>query len=166
MDTATSRQPAAQPCGLMRRLAAIFYDSLLLGAIWMAATFPVLAFTHGEAVRSGNLVYTTYLLLIGWLFFSWFWTRGGQTLGMRAWRIRVQTVNGAPLDWRQSTRRYLASVLSWLAFPFDSGVAGGDGFRRRGGRARDNYRQRWQFRGRGAFAAQPGTVPGQCHGGG
>lgn len=99
----------------MRRLAAIFYDSLLLGAIWMAATFPVLAFTHGEAIRSGNLVYTTYLLLIGWLFFSWFWTRGGQTLGMRAWRIRVQTVNGAPLDWRQSTRRYLASVLSWLS---------------------------------------------------
>lgn len=115
MDTATPRQPAVQPCGLIRRLAAIFYDSLLLGAIWMGATFPVLTFTHGEAIGAGNLVYTAYLLLIGWLFFSWFWTRGGQTLGMRAWRIQVQTASGAPLDWRRSTRRYLASVLSWLS---------------------------------------------------
>ena len=108
-------RPVAQPCGLFRRLAAIFYDSLLLGALWMGATFPLLFLTHGEAIHAGNPAYTAYLLVIGWAFFGWFWTRGGQTLGMRAWRFEVQTTSGRPLGWRLASGRYAAAVLSWLA---------------------------------------------------
>ena len=107
--------PVPPPCGLLRRLAAIFYDSLLLGALWMGATFPLLFLTHGEAIHPGNPAYTAYLLVIGWAFFGWFWTRGGQTLGMRAWRIEVRTPDGRPIGWRMATRRYAAAVLSWLA---------------------------------------------------
>jgi uncharacterized RDD family membrane protein YckC len=114
MDTPNALQVATLPCGLIRRLAAIFYDSLLLGALWMGATFPLLILTHGEAVPAGDPAYTFYLLLIGWVFFGWFWTRGGQTLGMRAWRIQVQTLDGLPIGWRTATFRYLAALLSWL----------------------------------------------------
>jgi uncharacterized RDD family membrane protein YckC len=114
MDKPNALPAAAPPCGLIRRLAAIFYDSLLLGALWMGATFPLLILTHGEAVPAGDPAYTLYLLLIGWVFFGWFWTRGGQTLGMRAWRIQVQTLDGLPIGWRAATFRYLAALLSWL----------------------------------------------------
>lgn len=114
MDKPNALPAAAPPCGLIRRLAAIFYDSLLLGALWMGATFPLLFLTHGEAVPAGDPIYTVYLLLIGWAFFGWFWTRGGQTLGMRAWRIQVQTPAGRPIGWRAATFRYLAALFSWL----------------------------------------------------
>ena len=80
MDKPNALPAAAPPCGLIRRLAAIFYDSLLLGALWMGATFPLLFLTHGQAIPAGDPIYTLYLLLIGWAFFGWFWTRGGQTL--------------------------------------------------------------------------------------
>gem|GEM_PF-2393831 len=75
---------------------------------------PVAVLTHGEAVPAGDPAYTLYLLLIGWVFFGWFWTRGGQTLGMRAWRIQVQTPAGHPIGWRAATFRYLAALFSWL----------------------------------------------------
>ena len=47
-------------------------------------------------------------------FFGWFWTHGGQTLGMRAWKIRVVTYSGQPLDWQQAFFRYMAAIISWL----------------------------------------------------
>ncbi len=73
-----------------RRLAALVYDSLVLAALWMAATLPVLALTGGEAVTGGVWLYRFYLLVIAGVFFGWFWTHGGQTLGMRAWRAKLE----------------------------------------------------------------------------
>ncbi len=48
------------------------------------------------------------------LFFGWFWTRSGQTLGMQAWRLRVQQPDGSPISWRQALVRMGGAVLSAL----------------------------------------------------
>lgn len=47
-------------------------------------------------------------------FFTYFWTRGGMTLGMQAWRLRVQTLDGHAIDRRQSLVRCLVGALGWL----------------------------------------------------
>lgn len=70
-------------------------------------------FTGGEAVDPGNPIYSLYLVTVVWAFFAWFWTHGGQTVGMRAWRIRVQTTEGYQLNWAQATIRFFAAILSW-----------------------------------------------------
>jgi uncharacterized RDD family membrane protein YckC len=49
-------------------------------------------------------------------FFAWFWTHGGQTLGMRAWRLKLLDRSGAVVTWRQSLVRYAGAWLSLLAF--------------------------------------------------
>ena len=95
-----------------RRLAALVYDSLVLAALWMAATLPVLALTGGEAVTGGVWLYRFYLLVIAGVFFGWFWTHGGQTLGMRAWRAKLETRDGLAVNWRQAGLRFLAVLLS------------------------------------------------------
>jgi len=82
MTTDTNSQDLP-PAGLLRRLGAFLYDILLLAAIWIIAGFIALPFHGGEATI-GNPWYQTYLFLISFSFFAWFWTRGGQTLGMRA----------------------------------------------------------------------------------
>ncbi|MCB1639748.1 MAG: RDD family protein, partial [Thiothrix sp.] len=46
--------------------------------------------------------------------FGWFWTHGGQTLGMRAWKIRVTDEYGRTLNWQQAFFRYTMAILSWL----------------------------------------------------
>ena len=49
-------------------------------------------------------------------YFGWSWTRSGQTLGMRAWRIRLEHAGGRRLDWAESlVRCLLGACLAWLA---------------------------------------------------
>ena len=107
---------AAKP-GLLRILAAMFYDLWLLAALWMLGT-TVDTFIRHALTGSGSG--GNYLLLWAWwalsplLFFAWFWTHGGQTLGMRSWRIRVVDGQGEPIGWGQAVKRYIAAFFSWL----------------------------------------------------
>lgn len=98
--------------GLLRRLAALLYDALLLFALLFAATVPVLILTDGEAVGSNDAAYTAWLLVVSYLYLGWCWTKSGQTLGMRVWKFRVCTRDGARLDWRHALARFIAALVS------------------------------------------------------
>ena len=114
--------------GLLRRLAALVYDALLLFALLFAATVPVLVVTGGRAVGPNEPAYTAWLLAVSYVYLGWCWTRSGQTLGMRAWRMRVCTRNGARLGWGHALARFAAGLISigcagagllWVAFDRD-----------------------------------------------
>jgi uncharacterized RDD family membrane protein YckC len=112
--------PEPQPPGLLRRLAAVLYDSLLLVALLMVATALLLPLTGGEAIdprRNPVLewAYRALLLLLIAGFYGVSWTRGGQTLGMASWRLRVLREDGGTLTWADTVRRLAAAALSWLA---------------------------------------------------
>ena len=131
--------PAARVtlAGLPRRLAAIVYDSLLLLGVLVGATALALglavAILGSEAVRlhnplAGNPFFQTYLLLVCFFFYGGFWTHGGQTLGMRAWRLRLQRRDGQGIGWWQALLRFLIGGL-WLTpvvyLPWALGVSVG-----------------------------------------
>lgn len=97
---------------MWRRLAALCYDLLLLTALLASFTLLVLAVRLGVAVQPGTWWFELSLLAIAMLFFCGFWVRGGQTLGMRAWHIRVVRMDGGPLTWRQSIARFAAGVVA------------------------------------------------------
>jgi uncharacterized RDD family membrane protein YckC len=112
--------PPASPPGLLRRLAAVLYDSLLITAILMVATAMFLPITGGEAIdpdRNPVLewIYRAVLLLLIVGFYGVFWTRRGQTLGMASWRLRVEREDGGPFGWGDTVRRLAAALLSWVA---------------------------------------------------
>ena len=69
---ASTNQP--RPASLFRRLAALFYDSLLLLALWFVATALLLPLSGGEAIHSSNPLLTTYLLFVSFFFYGWFYT--------------------------------------------------------------------------------------------
>ncbi|MGH8321448.1 MAG: RDD family protein [Gammaproteobacteria bacterium] len=107
--------------GLFRRLASGFYDAIIMLAICILATFLIMPFTHGRAFESFyaqhagmKLLYQLGLLALGYAFFGGFWTHGGQTIGMRAWYLRVVRLDGAPLDWYRALIRYLTMLIPWL----------------------------------------------------
>jgi uncharacterized RDD family membrane protein YckC len=99
--------------GLIRRLAAIAYDSVLLLAVLFVATAILLPFNAGEAFTRQQLFYPAYLLIISFMFFGWFWTHGGQTLGMRSWKIVIMTENEQKLTWSQALLRFIFAIISW-----------------------------------------------------
>ena len=113
-DPEVSAKPT--PPGLGRRFAAIAYDSLLLAAVLFVATAALMPFSGGEAIRPGDVWYTAYLVVLSFGYFGWFWTHGGQTLGMRSWRLRLVGAGENGVSWRQALVRFVGACFSWLAF--------------------------------------------------
>ncbi len=114
---------ARPPAGLLRRLGATISDSLVVLGLLLLGTLlfvPLLnhlgakAMTPSEVGWFWTSVYWVWMLSIWMLFFGFFWSRSGQTVGMRAWQLRLENDSGALLTWTQSLKRLWASVLPWL----------------------------------------------------
>lgn len=94
-------------------MLAIIYDAFLLVAVLFFATAIALPLNSGQAFSSDQTYFSLYLLAVSYLFYGWFWTHGGQTLGMRAWKITLVNLDGQSVSWRQATLRFFAALLSW-----------------------------------------------------
>src|SRR5690554_1122565 len=107
-----------KPATLIKRLLAMVYDALLVIAIWMIAGGVGVVLNGGEAVSSQInsqaevALFNSALFCITFLFYAFFWTRNGQTLGMLAWRLRVQTLEGGRLSWSRALLRFLCAIPS------------------------------------------------------
>lgn len=111
----------ARGAGLLRQLAAMAYDSLLVVALWFAVGALVLLLSGGRLSAPDRpawllVLFQCSLVLTTWLFFAWFWTHGGQTLGMRAWRLKLIGEHGEPVRWPQTVVRFVAAILSAAVF--------------------------------------------------
>jgi uncharacterized RDD family membrane protein YckC len=98
---------------IKRRLTVMLYEGVLLFGVLAIA-----GLLFGILLQQRNALYLRHVLQY-WLFlvlgvyFVWFWMRGGQTLPMKTWRIRLVTVQGNPLNAKRACARYL---LAWLWF--------------------------------------------------
>ncbi len=102
-------EPAAS---LSRRAAALLYEALLVLALVFFAAF---AYRDAAAtVLSGwqRHAFQLYLFLVVGLYFVICWTRGGQTLPMKTWRLKLVSAQGAPVSMPRALARY---VLAWLS---------------------------------------------------
>ncbi|TAM43504.1 MAG: RDD family protein [Gammaproteobacteria bacterium] len=100
---------------LARRLGAVLYDSLLLAALLMLVSFVYLPLV-GRMLPPGinRPLYQLLLLAVSYAYFAGFWVRGGQTLGLRTWKLRLVGRDGGPVTWTRATWRFLAALFSWL----------------------------------------------------
>jgi uncharacterized RDD family membrane protein YckC len=95
----------------------MFYDLLIVIALLMVVTAAFLPLSGGEALsveRVGALEYVYRLVLLATivLFFGLFWTRRGQTLGMAAWRLRIERDDGGRITWTQVLQRLAGALVS------------------------------------------------------
>lgn len=102
-----------QPANLLRRLAAMFYDSLLIFALWMLVGGISVYANNGEAVDSVWLQLSLLLACYG--FNSWFWINNKQTLGMQAWRIYIENDDGSLISLQQANIRFVIACLSFAS---------------------------------------------------
>ncbi len=109
-DTTQDSHSEYQNAGLPRRLGAMLYDAALLFSILMIATAIALLFTNGQP--PANTTLRIWLIVVITAFFGGFWRYGGQTLGMRAWRVTLFSARGGTLAWWQVAARLLVATLS------------------------------------------------------
>ena len=97
--------------GLARRLAAMLYEALLLAAVAFFAAWLFFFASGGRDATTGatRLLLQLFIVAVFAGYFLWCWLRGGQTLAMKAWRIRLVDVTP-----RKATLRF---VLAFLLLP-------------------------------------------------
>ncbi len=119
-ETIKTKQAARSAyVGLFRRLLAIFYDSFLLIAILFIVSAIATALNNGKAIEPGHALYPVFIFILfglSYLYFAWFWIHGGQSLGMKTWRIQIQTSDNSKIGWKTATIRFVSAIFSWGIF--------------------------------------------------
>jgi len=113
---------------LPRRLVAMLYDTLICAALMLATTGIYMAISssivgsenYEKMVEAGSTtgdpLLSSILFVMLYLFFGYFWTRTGQTLGMQVWHIRIQNKNAVSISWLQALLRFMMAIISLLCF--------------------------------------------------
>ena len=101
---------AAAP-GLPRRLPSMGYEAILLFAVAFFAAWLFFFASGGRDATQGWARYALQLLILMVCagYFLWCWLRGGQTLAMKAWHIRLVGVT--------PQKALLRFLLAFLLFP-------------------------------------------------
>lgn len=107
------QQPAIarRPAPIRRRLASMFYEGVLLTAVWITAGFLFLALHKDVTSGAWRLAFQFYLVAVTGIYCVAFW-RWGQTLPMKTWRIRLVNEKGQPPGARRALLRYLLAIPS------------------------------------------------------
>ncbi|HNQ75303.1 MAG TPA: RDD family protein [Pseudothauera hydrothermalis] len=113
-DSSVAAAPrlVVEPAGLRRRLASMLYESLLLlGVLALVFLVPWLALGIGLGVAPPGWLAWMHLFIALGVYFIWYWRRGGQTLAMQTWRLRiVDAASGRQPGLGQCLLRY---ALAW-----------------------------------------------------
>lgn len=119
------------PASLGKRLLAIVYDLLITFFFSLIITLIIQSILIGsglialESVRISetetiatiptdsivNIILSSFWLLIPFLYYGYYWTKQGQTLGMKAWKIKAISNNNKPISWMQSTLRFFGALF-------------------------------------------------------
>ena len=101
------------PLGI--RLLSLAYEGVLLFGILFVASYLFLGLARDAQSGLPRLLFQVYVLAVCGAYFLFCWTRSGQTLPMKTWRIRLVTEQGKPLEVGRAFRRYLLAVPGVLS---------------------------------------------------
>lgn len=109
-SSSSSSASATATAGLLRRLGALCYDSLLILALWMVTLFLMVIANGGEPVFGAAVRALLFLEMA--TYFAYFWCTAGQTTGMKAWRLHLVADGGGPVTLNQAMVRLFVAMLS------------------------------------------------------
>lgn len=108
MTAAATRTP-----GWFRRVACATYDALLVTALVLLASLPVAALVGDVSQDWRKHLLQAYVLAVIGVYFVGFWSRGGQTLALKTWRMRIERTNGERLGMATALHRYVLALLGF-----------------------------------------------------
>jgi len=89
----------------------IFILALALGQLFLfIVTKPWISdFSQFSQATSKSVFWGFYLFLCVQYYYVWCWVKGGQTVGMKAWKLQLYKTDGSLLSWREA---YIRSFMS------------------------------------------------------
>ncbi|MFT5139456.1 MAG: putative RDD family membrane protein YckC [Lysobacterales bacterium] len=116
MTEQKAKNIASSRCRLIRRMAAITYDAVIVIGLLLIAAAVVSPIGQGDAQAFRDPLFTFYLMAIWFAYLALCWIHGGMTVGMRAWQIKILTDSGEPLSWKVCLSRFTAALFSTAIF--------------------------------------------------
>lgn len=107
-----------------RRLACFVYEGVLLFGVLMISGYLYSSLTQQRHALVGRHGLMAFLFIILAVYFTWFWSNGGQTVAMKAWHIRLVDVRGRPVSQVRAFMRYLAAWMWFMPALVAAGVSG------------------------------------------
>ncbi|OUW81106.1 MAG: hypothetical protein CBD82_04510 [Gammaproteobacteria bacterium TMED222] len=104
--------------GLMRRLLALLYDSILIIGIYMSYVILV-TYLNGSALESQlEILFLQFsFVFFIFLFYCYFWKfNNGQTLGMQVWKIKLVSSGNEEININKMVLRCALSMIFSLVF--------------------------------------------------
>lgn len=101
-----------------RRLASIAYELLLIAAILLTSSAlytPIKAWANASFWL--DQLFRLFLIGILFAYFGVCWVTHGQTVAMKAWRLKLVTAQGTPLSWRHASLRYFIGLVLFIGVP-------------------------------------------------
>lgn len=115
---------ADPPPSVWRRLACFVYEGVLLFGVLMISAYLYSSLTQQRHALEGRHGLMAFLFVILAVYFTWFWSNGGQTVAMKAWHIRLVDAQGKPVTQARAFVRYLASWMWLMPALIAAGVSG------------------------------------------
>jgi len=105
-------EPGLAVPGVGRRLLSMVYEALLAFAVTFLAGIAFWSAAEGNLAGGARLLFQIYLFLVLGVYFVACWSRGGRTLAMQTWRMRVVRRDGASISAARAAWRY---ALAWVS---------------------------------------------------
>ena len=116
MDAGALSPPGPTVPGIGRRVLSMLYESLIVFAVAFFAGLAFYGATHGRLSGNTRLAFQLYLFLVLGAYFIVCWTRGGRTLQMQTWKMRVVRPDNLPIGVGRAALRYVLAWPSLLLF--------------------------------------------------
>ena len=102
---------------LLRRLGAIGYDIFLVFSFVFFITGVVLIVFWDKQAQNNAIIFSLIIFSL-YFYFAWSWVKGGQTLGMKAWKIQIMQNNGKNITHQQALIRFVLAIVSFMLMGF------------------------------------------------
>jgi uncharacterized RDD family membrane protein YckC len=114
VDQNVQAAPQLQRAGLLRRVASLAYEALLLVPVLFVSSYLFLALAQSVNSPFKRPLFQLWVVCVLAVYFIYCWMHGGQTLAMKTWRIRLADTEGAPIRLAQAVARFLIALWGAL----------------------------------------------------
>jgi len=101
---------------LLRRIASIGYEALLLVPVLFVSSYLFLSLTQVAQGPLKRPLFQLWVVSVLAIYFIYCWMHGGQTLAMKTWRVRLARKDGTPILLRQAAARFFVALWGALLF--------------------------------------------------
>ena len=98
----------------LKRIAATIYDLFLLLGVWFAVG-SIAVWINGGVIEI-KWIGPIIVFISSWVFYGYFWTHGGKTLGMAVWKFEIYSLNNQKISISQISIRYFVNTLTFFLF--------------------------------------------------